>query len=538
MVPARNVRCSSLLVALLIIVGCKGILSSGISPDSVELRYASTAPGAVLSQYGSYLYILGGRDQNGFVTDQVGMIPLGPNGTPEPINWQIQSPLPEPREGAASFSVGGLIYLVGGRDELGVPRDDIFYTAVNSSTGRLGFGSDARWERNSRSLPRGLYDMAWVIQEGRIMLVGGTTATGITDEIIHARIYADGQVGYWYSATKRLRFPRTGAAAVIRESIDNAVLIVAGGIHGSGGHLLDHIETFGVGEHCRLSSGTEDNLPVAVARPILLTDQTDLLVGGGDAGNGETSRWYRRIAPGEWQVIGDYPPAGSVGPSRARAGGAISYISVTEGGTGTLRSTNLSIAPERPLLHPSSGLVPSGATIQAITEPGTILRYRIATGDSDVGVVSGSDAVWEPGLSVSGVMSVAIRAFSSNGAASPSVRHRFRSRSTGFLLHTDRLIVQPQMPSELVPVSPGWYFFDTDSGLIGIFTSAGSSSRMSVFEPDYYTSVLDASGDAIFQMERGPSDPVIARLPAGRFFLHLESTVSGSDPVGIALYRM
>lgn len=538
MIPTRNAKYPSLLFMLLITLSCKGILSSGSSSQPVELRYAATVPGAVLAQHGSHLYILGGHDENGSVTDYVGMIPLGPDGVPGEVNWQTQSPIPEPREGAASFTIGGLLYLVGGRDQRGVPRSDIFYTGINSSTGRLGFGSDARWERNSVSLPHGLYDMAWVIQEGRIILVGGTTPAGVTDTIIHARVYADGRVGYWYDATRRLRIPRTGAAAVIRDSGDAVSLVVAGGIHGSGGYLLDQIETFGVGDDCRLSSGPDDALPIAVARPILLTDQADLIAGGGDAGSGETSRWYRRVSPGSWQAIGNAPPTGSTGPSRARAGGAITYISISDGGAGTLRSTLLSIAPERPRLHPSSGIVPSGTTMQIIAEPGTVARYRIVAGGTEAGGVSVSDPVWEPGLSVQGEMSVAIRAFAPNGAASPTTRHRYRSRSTGLLLHADRLVVQPEIPSELSLVSPGWYFFDTNGDPLGIFTAAEHNARISAFEPDYYTPVLDTSGIAILEMGRGPSDPAIARFPAGRFFILVESSVSSPDPVGIALYRM
>ena len=533
-----RVRILCVLLVAAVLSGCNGLFSSGGTSGTGERLYATTGPGAVIAQYGAFMYLIGGRGENGMVTNQVQMIPLLPDGTPDHASRQIQASLPEPREGAAAFVSGGLIYLVGGRDATGVPREEIFYTAVSASTGRLGFGSSAHWERNPRSLPHGLYDAAWVLQEGRVILAGGTTATGATDEIIHARIYNDGQIGYWHPATEKLGYPRTAAAAVVMGSMEEVSLVVAGGIHGTGGYLVNQLERFSIGDHGRLFPSSVELLPVAVARPILLVDRDDLIVGGGDVGDGDTGGWFRRVAAGAWQNAGSPPPPGTQGPSRVISDGTVSFVSVASAPDefGTVQSAVLDIAPERPLLHPASGLVPTGATIRAISEPGVTLRYRTAGGGAVAGSVSLSDPVWEPGTSASGQMSISIRAFASDGRSSPTAQYMYRSRSTGFFLDTDRLSVLPEPPSTLPEVEPGWFFFDTSGGLMAISCTAGSTTRVSVFEPDYYTTIPDISGDAVLEREPGSSGPVLARFPAGRFFILVSS--SDSDPVGIALYRM
>jgi hypothetical protein len=45
---------------------------------------------------------------------------------------------------------------------------------------------------------------------------------------------------------------------------------------------------------------------------------------------------------------------------------------------------------------------------------------------------------------------------------------------------------------------------------------------------------------AISELEQGTMNPVVARYPAGRFHIFVESTEAGSDDpqtVGVALYR-
>ncbi len=540
-----------LFILSLSLGSCGGPFFSPSDADDATALPVRSAPGAVLAQYREYLYVLGGRDESGTVTNEVWMVRTDPDGTPDDSTWRIQAALPGPREGAAAFVTGDHLYVAGGRDADGVPRDTVFFTAIDQSTGRIGIGSPARWITNPRELPQGRYDMASVLHEGRVCLIGGRRDNGTSNDIIHARIYADGQVGHWYSSPVTLHTGRTAAAAVVQNrSGSGDSLVVAGGI-GRGGStdVLDSIEVFGIQAFGALVPLTEEQLPYAVAHPVLVTDGNDLIVGGGDLGGGLAGPWYRRSPTGAWSPVSGLDASldiRGVGPSSARSAGVLTYVRSEPDGVSPLSTVSLGIAPDYPVVHPGSGIVPTRSALRMNAEPDVTVRYRIALGESDPGLVSPSDPEWDPAITVADDSVLAVRAFHTQGHASQTATYRYRVRSTGFVFHSDRLIVRSTSDAEPQSISPGWFYFETTGARIALalVNLAGSTTpqpKLSVFESDHYTVVPDTIGAGLFQVQPELSEPAIARYPAGRFYILVETSLAGGgDPeeIGIVLYEL
>jgi len=90
-----------------------------------------------------------------------------------------------------------MAYVIGGRDAEG-QRDEILFTLINAD-GSLGFSSSV-WTENKRPLPEARAGAKAVSSGGRVYLVGGADAAGGVPATIAARVWNDGEMGFWYDA--------------------------------------------------------------------------------------------------------------------------------------------------------------------------------------------------------------------------------------------------------------------------------------------------------------------------------------------------
>lgn len=239
------------LVLYIFVVSCAlpTISSSGIGRDTEKIHSFQT--GSVLTQYGDHAYVLsfdGGTDTT---VSRVEIDSLSLHG----VNGDSRSSrisLPEYRVGAMVFAAGNKLYVLGGYDMSGLPRSDIFYTYIHTRDGPLGYGDPAKWMRNPRPLPRGITVAAWLVHDGTVYLFGGTSIGGDEDLVLRARMYADGQLGYWYISDFRLSSPKRGAAAELWDRHGEMIVLVAGGT--SNGHPVTGIDGFVRGANGTITS--------------------------------------------------------------------------------------------------------------------------------------------------------------------------------------------------------------------------------------------------------------------------------------------
>lgn len=164
---------------------------------------ALSGAGVMNVAYGDYVYRIGGKDRDGVPSKTVKMAKIGPDGAAGA--WISTAGLPAGRAHGAAFAAGDKIYVLGGIGPDGTSRD-IYYTSIRDD-GALGFGADRRWEKNLRSLPESIAAPSSLYTDGRIVLAGGKAVDGPLNQIIHARLYQDGQIGQWYLSPAALPEP-------------------------------------------------------------------------------------------------------------------------------------------------------------------------------------------------------------------------------------------------------------------------------------------------------------------------------------------
>lgn len=141
---------------------------------------------------GDYVWLYGGSDANG----PVGAVQRAEFGRPaieglpdnpdegKVIRWAVSNDanLPVARTEASGWSANGAIYLVGGEDATGAPQSQLYW-AIPTTDGEI-----PEWKHLDVSdlPPSGLAGAAPVILGPDIVLVGGTTDTGVLTSSVRA----------------------------------------------------------------------------------------------------------------------------------------------------------------------------------------------------------------------------------------------------------------------------------------------------------------------------------------------------------------
>lgn len=130
-----------------------------------------------------YLYVIGGKVLGDNI-DRVSYTQLNFDGSVG--DWALNTALPSVLGNSAAVVYEGRIYVIGGEDASGVTSTVIF-SEVNSD------GTLSSWT-NTTALPVGRKDHGVVAEDGYIYVMGGATATS---SVIYAPINANGTVGAW-----------------------------------------------------------------------------------------------------------------------------------------------------------------------------------------------------------------------------------------------------------------------------------------------------------------------------------------------------
>lgn len=546
----RRLACSSSLILLILFSSC---VLPGWPWGKTRDYPAEQSDGAMLLRHGSWLYRAGGVDEANSTSPSVKYALIGETGILGA--WQRTAPLPEGIRQGAAFAAGNLAYVLGGQSDSGI-SPVIFYTFINPD-GELGYGADRHWERNARALPEPRTGAAWALHDGWIFLFGGRTSAGTTDSIIRARIWQDGQIGQWYGSRQTLTGARWGAASAIREGR----LYIAGGADDRSRKA--EMLSFSLGDYGSLSDRRiEPDLPIALQEAILLTDEDDLILAGGYGDEGWSSRIFR-FHDGAWtdtSLVAD-----AEGSSFVKAGGNLFYLPLGGKGedAGAARLDGMSLAPDRPIVLPGSGMVPRNSPVLVGGEPGVALRYR-----EDQENPSVSDATWpSPPIKISAStlpgMRLAIAGFSPDGSASPPVFREYRQRSGSlFVVIEDTLQIHDSGSAGLdyrrmqesgapgsmpTATSSLWLRIrieSTDDYLLS-WADADEDSRfssrlmLSVYESDLYTEVPDAQEYPSYDRRGGLAEPLRLSLNAGDYFLHIRD-IDGREgrDFGISILRL
>jgi hypothetical protein len=518
--------------------------------------------GSSLVQYGDYIYLIGGYTADGLVSADVYrssiVSPQGP--------WVSAGSIPSPRAFSFSFAVGNLIYVAGGEDENG-PVDTIYYTYINPTNGNLGF-SGGRWESSSRPLPYPVSRAAGLLHDGRIFLFGGTTlenqAYPLLDSIIQARLFQDGQVSHWYLSQETLPTQTVlpGIAAV-----DNRVYL-AGGKNSV--KTLDHLTSFKIGKDGMLSERIiEPPLPGSISSPLVVGLGSDLLILGGKTTEGFSTKVWRRIQNGNFQLENSvHAPA--MGIYSVRLGGTLYFTGNPD--TGDLYDLkmleNMGIPPLAPQAQPGSGLIAATsikpASISVLGEKNSAIRYRISSVSEDFpDSLDESDTLYSGTLKISTPSRLTLQAFSADGEKSYPVRREYATKAGGGFATLSGIVPIDEDSGRLqtiflqewqyggttFPVEYVWYRVTVPPNraftrLTLEWADANSSSNqytgsihLSMFETDMFSYVLDAEGRAIHKLESLESRSVPLNLQSGEYYLLLESR-NGIPPSGDPAYTV
>jgi len=507
----------------------------------------------MLLRHGPWLYRAGGLDEADSPSTSAKYALIGEGGILGA--WQRTAPLPEGIRHGAAFTAGNLVYVIGGRSDSGI-SPAIFYTFINPD-GELGYGADRHWERNARALPEPRTGAAWALHDGWIFLAGGRTSAGTTNYIIRARSWQDGEIGQWYGSRQTLTGERWGAAAAVMDGR----LYIAGGADNRGRKA--EMLSFSLGDYGSLSDRRiEPDLPFALQEAILLADKDDLVLAGGYGDEGWSSGIFR-FHDGAWtdtSLVAD-----AEGSSFVKAGGNLFYLPLGGKGedAGAARLDGMSLAPDRPIVLPGSGMVPRSSPVLIGGEPGVTLRYLEGHENP-----SASDAVWPnppPRISSSALpsMRLAIAGFFPDGSASPTVFREYRQRSGSlFVVIADTLQIHDSGSADLdyrrmqesgasgsmpTATSSLWLRIrieSTDDYLLS-WADADEDSRfssrlmVSVYESDLYTEVPDAQENPSYDRRGGLAEPLRLALNAGDYFLHIRD-IDGREgrDFGISLMRL
>lgn len=494
--------------------------------------------GAMLVSHGNYLYFIGGILEDGSASPKtyVALIDQASEGD---LQWTETTPMPYARAHGAAVAVGNMLYVIGGSDGTG-PVATIQYTSISKNDGTLGFGTTSRfWETDQNTLPYGLSHMSHILHDGRVFLIGGKKEGGLSDVIIHARLWQKGTIGMWYEGTQKLSSPRfrTGSALWFDDD-DNPHLVVAGGID-SMGRVLNEVTAYPINSYGKLEAALSvASIPKALDSPILVSNLSGLLIGGGFASDAKPSSTAYRCdsLSGTWTVVDQEISA--QGPSFGRGARSIWYLVQGQGEIAGIASLKINdYRPAVPVIGPGSGTVQYNTGVSSKSEAGTNILF------------SRDGGLWQDIASLGKITVDQVVSFKASSLMgnidSPAIVRDYRVQALGFLVHISGSTGLHNSADDFQTIH---MTDDIDDGAstgrssvrvkfqvlrptdIAIYLKDGSSDpgtytahvTLSLFEEDLLAPVLDSAGNPILDLLLTPSQPVEASLQRGTYYYTFE----------------
>jgi hypothetical protein len=510
----------------------------------------ASVTGAGLVSWGGYIYVIGGKDSSGTLRSEVWRATVGADGSLS--SWTSEGALPTALAFASCSVVGctsgNFLYVIGGRSGTAL-SSGAYFTCINSD-GSLGF-SDSTWMTNSNALPEGRANAATVLLKGRIVLLGGMLASGVTDTAIGARVWENGLLGQWYQANARLPAAAEGYAATSETSASGGVAATTAYLVGGGGGAMYSAPVSDSGLPGAWTSSA--SAPGGALDYPAFADTADglCLVGGIDGSAYAETRVS--AGGGAWTTKASIAAAGPDCVVLANTAFAVAMVK----GTSAPLVASASISTKRaeaPLVLPGDGVIPKNAKpIVTASLPGDSLGYSGPTTSGLPANPASSGAFTAPTVSAAGTY--AFQAFRSGSSPSPIVyvSYRVLSVDTFFLIKktlvvsgasalTDYKLTEDYSNGTFSNVSSVWFklILDERSKVSLLWAGSGSSAgsytapiQVTLLEDDNFTPALGSSENEIYESTSGS---VNATLGAGSYFILVESTdesTGGSFGLGV-----
>ncbi len=510
-------------MAILLATGCQLLFPS--KPFIIR------ADGSAIVQYGDYLYLLGGMDEDSRYLKQVLIAVIQDPEDLSSLKWEAGTALPDQLAFFSAFAAGRRLYIIGGENDAG-PQRSIYYTYINDD-GSLA----SPWRVNPVSLPYPLSRMGFALHDGRIFLAGGCTDSGLSDSVIHARISPSVHIGHWYESTERLPTPRYHTSAQVMYAPE-ARLTVAGGIDASD-EVLDDLISYAIGTYGKLEAPvSHGDMPEKLYDPILSPDPGSITVLGGYSSSGEPPAGTYRFdfSASSWTAHGSAFYAS--GPWNVRSRGKL-WAPAAGSDTLSFISHAELFAPSVPTLFPGSGLVGDKVRPVVISEPGSTVYFSI------------DGSTWNTSVpSISGDTALLVQS-KRDGTYSPEVTHTYSTQTLGLAIFISGTIsLQASSEPEFQFLQMGsstsdqWkriiltsredlMMYWKDSRTCPAYSAAAA---LTLYEFDLHTEVLDRFGDPVRGRSSDTDSPIQLTLNPGTFYLHIQA--DAQTTLGLSLNRV
>lgn len=500
----------------------------------------SEPDGAVLTAYRGYLYLTGGIDTDGKFSDRVLFAALNSDGSTG--EWQTGTPLPSARAWHSCIAYGDEMYLLGGKDDTG-NLNDVWFAYINSD-GQIGFKNYGvyKWEHNSRDLPVKISGGSAAASDGVLFILGGEIDSAITNDVMYAKIWRDGQLGMWYRTNNRFETERKYASSAA--SSDR--LYISGGINSTG--YLNDLQYTDI-EYGKIGLWNRGaDLPASKAFHNITVSSIGIIVSGGfnATENSWNNVYHYTTGTGSWAETSD-----GISPVTTISNGYMYGITEDENGNPSVITATTGIqAADAPHIFPGSKAVSSGTKLRVFGNPGDTIRYTTgATPDIPDPV---SDSTIYDNLSplkITADTYIKIRSFRDGYEPSLVIKARYFCKSGGMFVFLQSTL----SPVTGDPVTATYFLKDTlSNGTTNDVTAvwfklnipaAGSYSlklydstsnsgagytaatQLSLFEGDFYTSISDSDGKDFYKLDSiGTNASTAMNLSAGNYYLRIESS--------------
>lgn len=244
-----------------------GTVTGSWAPTTSMSSFTSGRAGMSAFATNGYLYVLGGQDAAGGNSD-VHYAAINNDGTLGV--WTTTSSLTDTRFDASVVQYGSYAYLFGGVGTACGPYCRAVQYAPINSNGTLG-----AWATTS-AFAIGRYGTAAAMYGGYAYVIGGTTSTGVANDVQYARVNPNGSLGTWATNGNSLMNPRTYAQAVAY----NGAMYLVGGYDGTSAQQDVQVSPINIGGSLVKWNVTTSLGNARYGHGMALSDGTLYVVGG------------------------------------------------------------------------------------------------------------------------------------------------------------------------------------------------------------------------------------------------------------------
>ncbi|HVQ43377.1 MAG TPA: hypothetical protein VMT30_00200 [Candidatus Saccharimonadia bacterium] len=146
--------------------------------------------------YNGYLYVIGGKSASSGATATVWYTTIDSTGTLGGSWTNADLPAGTDRTSFGAAIARGYLFVAGGDNGSGTKKSDVYYAAINTSTGGLG-----TWTLNTTGFTTARSGFSLVSYNGKLYVIGGTDGTNNLLDVQFGTVAADGSIASWSYTT-------------------------------------------------------------------------------------------------------------------------------------------------------------------------------------------------------------------------------------------------------------------------------------------------------------------------------------------------